>query len=162
MLNMINLKLSVLVLLITLILSVSAKAISSAKVKALNGRAVDTKTFVDGQRPVLIVFFAICCSPSLNALEDIHESAEYLIEEHDLKIILISVDDTRNSRKVAPLLKSKGYDYDIYLDENGDFKRAMGVINRPHYILFDSTGNSIYDRAGFMPGIVEELKNALE
>lgn len=161
MLNMINRQLPVLVLIFALMLTASAKEISSAKVKALNGRTIDTKTFVDGKRPVLIVFFAICCNPSLNALEDIHDSADDLIDEHDLKIIFISVDDTRNSRKVAPLLKSKGYDYDIYLDENGDFRRAMGVNDRPYYILFDSTGNSIYERAGYMVGVVEEITTAL-
>lgn len=159
---MISQKLTVIILIFTLMLAASAKEISSVKVKALNGRTVDTKTFMEGKVPVLIVFFTICCSPSLRALEDIHYVADDLLEKYNVKIILVSVDDSRNSKKVAPLMKSKGYDNDIYLDENGDFTRAMGVSNRPHYILFDSTGHSIYERTGYISGIDKELNNAFK
>ncbi len=152
-----------LIILVIIITNIAnTKEILNVKIRSIKGEEVETKNFVSREGSVLIVFFSICCNPSLNALDDINDEADKWIEEYDLKIILVSVDDIRNSKKIAPLLSSKGIYFDTYLDENAEFKRAMGVSGKPHYILFDSTGNTIYERTGYMPNIMEDVENAIK
>lgn len=139
-----------------------SKEISNVKIKSLKGRAIETNSFIQSDSPVLILFFSICCNPSIRALEDLRDEFDDLIDEYDLKIILVSIDDPRNTRKIAPLLSSKGIYFDTYLDENSDFIRSMGVAGKPHYIIFDSTGNSIFEKTGYMPNINEEIYDVLK
>jgi hypothetical protein len=49
-----------------------------------------------------------------------------------VKLIAISIDDSRSMARVAPYVSGQSWDYDVYLDPNGDLKRAMNVQNVPH------------------------------
>ena len=136
--------------------------IPSIKIKSLKGEIVDTKNLGNNGKPFLIVFFGSCCSPSLSAMNNLRENYDVWLEKYNLKIIAVSIDDSRNSKKVAPLAKIKGWQFDIYLDENSDFKRAMNVNNKPHYILFNGKSEIIWQRTGYIEGIEEEIQSTLQ
>jgi len=137
-------------------------SIPSVKIKNLKGESIDTKYLASDQNPLLIVFFGSCCSPSLKALDGLADNYSELQDKFSLKVIAISIDDSRSSKKVAPLAKGKGWLFDIYLDENSDFKRAMNVNDKPHYILFNEKGEITWQRMGYITGIEEEIQNVLE
>jgi peroxiredoxin len=59
--------------------------------------------------------------------------------------------------RVAPFINSKGWEYIILLDPNGDFKRAMNVINVPHTFLIDASGKIIDQHTSYAQGDEEEL-----
>ncbi|HPO63665.1 MAG TPA: redoxin domain-containing protein [Candidatus Kapabacteria bacterium] len=139
-----------------------SKDIPSVSIKNIKGETIDTKNFENGENPFLVVFFGSCCSPSLRAIENLSENYDLWIEKYNLKIFLISIDDTRSSKKVAPLAKGRGWKFEIYLDENSDFKRAMNVNNKPHYILFNGKKEKIWQKVGFIDGIEQEINNELE
>jgi hypothetical protein len=79
-----------------------------------------------------------------------------------LKIFAVSVDDTRSSSKVKPLVNGKGWEFDVYLDPNEDFKRAMNVNLTPHYFIFDGGQNLIWQKVGFLQGDEVEIQEVLE
>ncbi len=137
-------------------------SIPSVSIKNLKGEIVDTKNFGNGENPFLLIFFGSCCSPSLRAMNAIQENLEDWETNYNLKVIAISIDDTRSSKKVAPLAKGRGWNFEIYLDENSDFKRAMNVNNKPHYILFNGKKEKIWQKVGFIDGIEQEINNELD
>ena len=57
-----------------------------------------------------------------------------------VKIIAISTDDARNSSKVPAFVNGRAWDFEVYLDPNGDFKRAMNVNNVPHVFVIRDRG----------------------
>lgn len=128
------------------------KTIPAVDLKDLRGKTVNSSTFENDGKPMIINFWATWCKPcilELNNLNDIYEDWQ---EETGVKIIIISIDDSRNSRKVAPFVKGRSWGYEVYLDENSDFRRALGVNNPPHTLLLDGKGNIVYEHNGYAPG----------
>lgn len=138
------------------------KEIPSVQVKNLKGRNVNTSTFGNDGKPFIINFWATWCKPCILELNNIDELYKKWQKETGVKIYAISIDDSRNSRRVAPFVKGRGWDYEVMLDENSDFKRAMNVSNPPHTFLFDGDGKLVYTHNGYAPGDEKELYKKLK
>ena len=105
---------------------------------------------------VLVDFFATWCKPCMAELKNISDEYEDWQEETGVKIYAVSIDDTRSSSRVAPLVKGQGWDYEFLLDENSDFKRAMNVGDIPHTFVLDGEGNIVWQHASYAPGVEQE------
>ena len=106
--------------------NVIIKQIPSAEVKTLTGDKVNTSTFSNDGKPMIIDFWATWCKPCIEELTAIHEVYAQWQKETGVKVIAISVDDARTLSRVAPFVNGKGWTYEFYNDPNGDFKRARG------------------------------------
>ncbi len=141
-----------------------AKTIPNVKIKDIAGKAVNTADFDNNGKPIVISFWATWCKPCLDELNTISEIYDDWQAETGVKLIAISIDDTRNSKRVAPFVKAREWNYEVYLDENSDFKRAMGINNPPHTILLDGNKNVVYEHNGFAAGneieLYEKIKEA--
>lgn len=141
------------------------RTLSNVKVKNLKGENVETKTFSNDGKPMVINFWATWCKPCILELNNIHDVYEKWQNETGVKIIAISIDDVRSSKKVAPFVKGRNWKYEVYLDENGDFRRAMNVNNPPHSFLLNSKGEIVWEHNGYAPGdeeiLYEQIKNLL-
>lgn len=133
------------------------KTIPNVKVKNLKGEIVETRTFNNGDKPFVINFWATWCKPCIMELNNIHEVYDKWQQETGVKIIAISIDDVRNSKKVAPFVKGRNWKFEVYLDENGDFRRAMNVNNPPHSFLVNSKGEIVWEHNGYATGDEEYL-----
>jgi peroxiredoxin len=138
------------------------KSIPNVNLKDLTGKTISSKNFDNGGKPIVISFWATWCKPCLEELNAMAELYDEWAEATDVKIIAISIDDSRNSKKVAPLVKSKKWKFDVYLDENSDFKRAMGVSNPPHTFLLDGNKNIVFEHNGFAEGDETNLYNEIK
>ena len=56
-----------------------------------------------------------------------------------------------------PTTDRLGCDYDVLLDPNGDFKRAMGVNMIPAVFIVDGDGKIVDSRTGYTDGSEEHL-----
>jgi cytochrome c biogenesis protein CcmG/thiol:disulfide interchange protein DsbE len=130
--------------------------IPSVTVKKLDGTKVSSGTFTNAGKPIIISFWATWCKPCKKELDAIHESYSEWIAETGVKLIAISIDDVRSSGKVVTDVKSKGWDFEVYLDENQDFKRAMNVNNVPFTFLIDGNGKIVWSHNSYTEG--DELK----
>ena len=54
-------------------------------------------------------------------------------------------------------MSGRGWDYEVLLDPNNDFKRAINVNNPPHTFLVDGKGNIVWEHNGYAPGDEKEL-----
>lgn len=128
-------------------------------IKDLRGASVSSGDFQNGGKPIVICFWATWTKPSIQELIAISEQYEDLVEETGVKIIAISIDDARNAPKVSPFVEGKGWEYEVYIDENSDFKRAMSVNNIPHTFLLNGNKQIVWNHNSYTPGDEEELYN---
>ncbi len=137
-------------------------ALPGAKVKDLKGKTVNSAKINNDNKPMILSFWATWCKPCILELNNISEVYEEWVAETGVKLVAISIDDSRNSRKVAPFVKGRGWEYEVYLDENSDFKRAMNVNNPPHTFLLNGKGEIVYEHNGYAPGDEKKLYKKLK
>lgn len=142
----------------------SQSKLPSARVKDLKGTTVNTSDFQNDGKPIVVNFWATWCKPCMEELAAINELYQDWQDETGVKFIAVSLDDSRSSKRVAPFVKAKGWDFEVYLDENQDFKRAMNVTNPPHTFLLNGKGEIIWEHNGYAPGdenkLFDEIKKA--
>lgn len=124
----------------------------SVTLKDINGKTVDTATLRNDGKPFIISFFATWCKPCNRELNAIHEVYPDWQDETGVKVIAVSIDQAQNVAKVKPLVDGYGWEYDVLLDPNGDFKRAMGVNMIPAVFVIDGNGKVAETRSGYTDG----------
>lgn len=133
------------------------RSIPSVDVKTMNGTTFNTSELNNDGKPMIINFWATWCSPCKRELNNIAEIYDEWVAETGVKLIAISIDDARNMGKVAPYVNGKGWEYEVYIDPNGDFKRAMNVNNVPHTFLVNGNGEIVWQHNSYSEGDEEEL-----
>ena len=129
----------------------------SVKLKTLDGKTIDTSTLNNDGKPFVISFFATWCKPCNRELKAIHEQYEEWQEEKGMKVVAISIDQAQNINKVKPLVDAEEWEYEVLLDPNSEFRRAMGVQMIPHVFIIDGNGKIAESRSGYTDGGEEHL-----
>ena len=137
--------------------------VPNVQLKNINGKTVQTASIANnGGKPVIISFWATWCKPCLRELKAIHEVYADWQDETGVKMYIVSIDQAQDANKVKPLVDGFGWEYEVLLDPNGDFKRAMNVQNVPHVFVLDGKGKIIYNHAGYVDGGEEDIYEALQ
>ena len=134
----------------------------NVQLKDINGNTVQTGSISNNGKPVIISFWATLCKPCLRELKAIHEVYPDWQDETGVKMIIVSIDQAQDANKVKPLVDGFGWEYEVLLDPNGDFKRAMNVQNVPHVFVLDGKGKIVYNHAGYVDGGEEDIYEALQ
>jgi thiol-disulfide isomerase/thioredoxin len=138
------------------------RTLPSVEVKTLYGENINIQKIENSGNPIVISFWATWCKPckkELNAIAEIYEDWQ---EETGVKLIAISIDDTRSMSKVAPYVNASDWDYEVYLDPNRDLARAMGVSTVPHTFLLNGKNKIVWQHKGYVDGDEEELLEQIE
>jgi len=125
--------------------------------KTMDGKTVNTSQLSNDGKPFIIDFFATWCKPCNRELDAIAEVYEDWQKETGVKIFAVSIDQAQNINKVKPLVSNHGWEYDVLLDPNSDFKRALGIQMIPYVLIVDGTGNIVYKHNGYTDGAETEL-----
>ena len=131
--------------------------IPSTDIKSLKGETINTSTFSNDDKPIIISFWATWCKPCIKEMNAIAEVYDDWREETGVKIIAISVDDARTIANVLPLVNGKGWEYEFYVDPNSDFKRAMNVNMVPHTFILNLKKEIVWQHTSFTEGGEKEL-----
>ena len=137
------------------------QTLPSVDLKTLDGKAINTKEISNDGKPFAICFWATWCKPCLMELSTFAELYEEWQEETGMKIFAVSIDDSRTQAKVQPLVNTSEWEYEILLDVNSEFKRAMGVNNPPHTFVVNGNGEIVWQHVGYTPGDEEGLIEAI-
>lgn len=134
------------------------------EVKNINGEPFNTKNIDNDGKPIIITFWATWCKPCMKEHDAINDVYLDWVDETGVKLYAVSIDNARSSKRVLPTLNGKGWEFDVLLDPNGDFKRAMNVNIPPHTFIVDGNGNVVWQHIGYLEGdeveyieIVEKL-----
>lgn len=137
-------------------------ALPSVKLKNLKGKTVDMAQLKNNGKPMIISFFASWCKPCKRELNAINEVYPDWVDETGVKLVAISVDKAQDASKVKSYVDSEGWEYEILLDPNSDFMRAMGIQQIPHLLIIDGTGKIVESRSGYTDGseghIIKKLR----
>lgn len=143
-------------------LSVQAQKLPSTTVKTLDGKPVDITAQISKEGPTVISFWATWCKPCIKELTAFMDYAIDLEDEFGAKVLAVSIDDTRNSSRVAPLVQGQGWEYTVLLDENSDLKRNLGIVNVPFTLVLNAKGEVVWKHSGYSPGDEEHLAEVVE
>ena len=149
------------------ILGLSAYAqLPSVKLKDLKGKVVDTSLLKNDGKPFIISFFATWCKPCNRELSAINEQYVDWQEETGVKLVAVSIDQAQNINKVKPLVDGEGWPYEVLLDPNSEFRRAMGVQMIPHVFVIDGNGKIAFSHSGYTDGaeaaLIEKVRELVK
>ena len=134
----------------------------SVQLKDVNGKTIDTATLSNDGKPFVISFFATWCKPCLRELRAINEYYADWQDETGMKLYAISTDEAQNVHKVKPLVDSEGFEYEVLLDSNQDFQRALGIQMIPYVMIIDGDGSIVETHNGYTDGsenhIIEKIR----
>jgi peroxiredoxin len=133
-----------------------SNSLPSVSVKDMNGQSVNFADFANNGQITIVSFWATWCKPCLVELVNIDNVYEEWQEKYKVRLIAVSVDDSRTAPKVKPLVTSKNWTYDILIDINSDLRRALNVTNPPTTFLIDKQGKIVYTHTGYLE--VDELE----
>lgn len=126
--------------------------IPAVDIKGMDGKSFNTSAIANEGKPVIITFWATWCKPCLKEHDAINEIYGDWVEETGVKLYAISIDNARSSKSVNPLVNGKGWEFEVLLDENSDFKRAMNVNVPPHTFIADGQGQIVWQHVGYLDG----------
>jgi cytochrome c biogenesis protein CcmG/thiol:disulfide interchange protein DsbE len=138
------------------------RAIPSVNIKTLQGETVNTSSFNNDGKPMVISFWATWCSPCKRELTNIADVYDDWVEETGVKLIAISIDDARNAGKIEPFVNGKGWDFEFYVDNNQDLKRALNVNSVPHTFLVNGKGEIVWQHNAYSEGDEDELYEVIK
>lgn len=122
----------------------AAAQLPATVLRDLYGRAVRTDTLSNAGRPIIISFFATWCKPcnrELSAIADVYDEWR---EETGVRLVAVSIDEAQNSERVRPFVDGKGWTYDVLLDPNSNFRRALNVSLIPHVLSSTARQNRLF------------------
>lgn len=149
-------------LITTVIVLLSACGMAQAQLpavtlKTLDGTMVQTETLSNDGKPFIIDFFATWCKPCNRELSAIAEVYDEWQEETGVKIYAVSIDQAQNINKVKPLVDQNEWEYEVLLDLNSEFLKALGGQMIPFVVVVGGDGNIIAKHSGYTDGGENEL-----
>lgn len=150
------------IVLCTIVSLAQERALPSVDVKTLEGSSFNIQDINNDGNPIVISFWATWCKPCKKELNNIAEVYEDWQEETGVKLVAVSIDNSRTMAKVLPYVNSSDWEYEVYLDPNGDLKRALGVSTVPHTFLLNAKKEIVWQHRGYIDGDEDELYEKIE
>lgn len=135
----------------------SAKKLPSVTIKTLDGKDFNTADIQNDGKPIIVSFWATWCRPCLKEMTAFADNYEEWQAETGVKIYAISTDDARTKANVLPMVNGRGWEFEFFIDTNGDFKRAMSVSQVPHTFIINGKGEIVQQHTSFADGYEQEL-----
>ncbi len=130
-----------------------SRKIPGVTIKNIHRQPFRTDSISNNGKPIILSFWATWCINCVKELNKIQPLYEDWQAETGVKLIAVSVDDSRYTSRVVPFVNGRAWDYEILLDDNWDLKRALNIGDDiPYTFLLDGNGNIVYMHKGFSDG----------
>lgn len=141
-------------------LTYSQKNFQNLTLNKVNGDKTNLNQLSNDQI-LLISFWATWCEPCIDELNIFTALEETLSTKYKTKYIAISIDDSRSYSRVVPMINSKNWKFDVYMDKNQKSKYMFNILVIPHTMIVYKN-QIIYEHSGFIKGDEKEIINQLK
>jgi hypothetical protein len=124
-------------------LSAQDSSIPNVDLRDLDGKIISSSQITQSGIPTLVVFWKSSGGKCCENLKTLQSAWEETLAPHGVKLVAICVDCNGSWAQVKPIVYGNNWDFDTYIDVNGDFKRAMNVGDVPCSMLFDKDQNLV-------------------
>ncbi len=146
-------------------LNAQNEPIPSVDLYTLDCEKINSTAIFDNSRPTILIFWKTFEKDCYNQISSMVDAREDILGKDNVRIVCICIDCTGKTTHVKPIIYGKDWDVKAYIDKNGDFKRAMNVVNTPLTILYDTDNSVICQYAGYCCGaeemVCEKLKSSI-
>lgn len=133
------------------------KELPNLNLTSLEGKTVSLKNdFTEKDKIYIFSFWATWCTPCIAELDELNDLQAEWKKDVNFEIVAISTDDSRTQKRVKPLVNGKGWEFNVVLDSNQDFKRALSIVNIPYTIVVKNQ-QIVHIQNGYVPGSENEL-----
>lgn len=150
-------KLILATLLLLAVFTTASAQLPKVVLKSIDGKTVSTDTLRNDGKPFIIDFFATWCKPCNRELSAISEVYDEWQTETGVKLYAVSIDKAQNANKVKPLVNQHGWEYEVILDPNSEFRKSFGGEMIPFVVICDGDGKIVYKHNGYTEGAEQEL-----
>ena len=133
-----------------------------AQLKTLDGASINTSDIFTTGRITLLVFWKSEDGKCCENLDLLQEAWAAQLKHKNVRLVAVCVDAKGSYSHVKPLVKGRGWEFDAYIDLNGDFRRSMGVNLLPCTMLLDEQLSVICRYDGFCNGAGEMICEKVE
>lgn len=120
-----------------------------------------TADFAEKDKLYIFSFWATWCTPCIQELDEMNDIQDEWKKTLNFEIIAVATDDSRTQKRVKPLVSGKEWTYQVLLDTNQDFKRAMTIVNIPYTIVVKNH-EIVHIQNGYVPGNEKDLYEKLQ
>lgn len=110
----------------------------------VDGKVVCASSITDSGRATLLVFWKSSSIKCCENLETLYDAWTNNLKAKGIKLVAICIDCNGSWTHVKPIVNGNDWDFETYIDVNGDFKRAMSIGDGPCSLLFDQDQNLVY------------------
>lgn len=132
------------------------------KVYDLDGNPKTLGEIIDHEGLVLLDFWATWCKPCIMELNTLKVESPAWKEEYNAKVVLISIDDTSKIEKIKLMAEKKGWDYELYIDKDGESKAKMDVYQIPNMFLVNKEGEVLLHELGYSKHGVTKIEKTIK
>lgn len=129
---------------------------------SLDGTIVTTENISNDGKPLVMIFWKSNDRQSCEQLLMINDAYEDFIKYQDVKVIAICIDCVGTTQHIKPFIYGHDLSIEVYIDQNGDFKRSMNILLAPSTILFDHQMNINCQFAGYCSNVEDLLCKKIE
>lgn len=150
-------------LLLFVVFSTNAqKELPNLNLTSLEGKSLSLKNdFSEQDKIYIFSFWATWCTPCIQELDELNSLQDEWKKSVNFEIVAVSTDDARTQKRVKPLINGKGWEFNVMLDSNQDFKRALSIVNIPYTIVVKNQ-KIVHIQNGYVPGSENELLEKLK
>lgn len=116
--------------------------IPEIELTSLDGRHMNSIDIFTENEAYVLVFWESYKYSDIEKINNIIEERDNNPGSIHTKIIAICIDELGITGHIAPVVHANGWDVEVYIDTNGDFKRAMSVNSTDNIYLIDSAQQS--------------------
>ncbi len=140
--------LTLIIILFTLSISQAQEIPENLVLKRLDNTEVQMKDVLRKDVAIL-TFWATWCKPCQSELEALLDLEDEWKDK--IRIIAVSIDDSRAVNKVKSLVKGKKWPYEILLDQNKELYKALNLTSIP-FVMIVKEGETQWTHTGYTPG----------
>jgi peroxiredoxin len=118
----------------------------------LDGECFSTSEIFNTNHPQVMIFWKSFDTKCCSNLENMQSAWLSQLKDRGVNLVAICIDCKGNWSYLKPIISGKAWEFDIFIDSNGDLKRALGVTNAPYTLLFDEENRVICRHEGYCSG----------